>query len=192
GSASRSASCTPGSTSSPSCREFVRQNFCCAMIGLAVVSDVSRKVATPGGTVAAISRMRSSGIGPGPLGIRDTRPIAEAPIRTARAASCSVAMQQIFTRVEARNISSALAVTMYGNCIQNYGRAARALRFGTSTSNARGHMLMRHARTLLSLTAVVALAACTDNSITDPFNDAAGTYQLTVYAGKSITGNFII
>jgi len=51
---------------------------------------------------------------------------------------------------------------------------------------------MRHARTLLSLTAVVALAACTDNSITDPFNDAAGTYQLTVYAGKSMPANFII
>ena len=53
-------------------------------------------------------------------------------------------------------------------------------------------MLTRHARKLLSLTAVVALAACTDNSITDPFSQAAGTYQLTVYAGKSIPANYVI
>jgi hypothetical protein len=53
-------------------------------------------------------------------------------------------------------------------------------------------MLTRHAKKLLSLTAVVALAACTDNSITDPFNQAAGTYQLTVYAGKSMPATFVI
>lgn len=51
---------------------------------------------------------------------------------------------------------------------------------------------MRHTKKLLSLTAVVLLAACTDNSITNPVNDAAGTYQLTVYAGKSIPANYVI
>jgi hypothetical protein len=51
---------------------------------------------------------------------------------------------------------------------------------------------MRHTQKLLSLTAVVLLAACTDNSITNPINDAAGTYQLTVYAGKTIPANYII
>ena len=51
---------------------------------------------------------------------------------------------------------------------------------------------MRHTKKLLGLTAVVLLGACTDNGITNPFNDAAGTYQLTVYAGKSIPANYVI
>lgn len=51
---------------------------------------------------------------------------------------------------------------------------------------------MRHTKKLLGLTAVMALAACTDNGITNPINDAAGTYQLTVYAGKSIPANYVI
>jgi hypothetical protein len=80
------------------------------MIGSAVVSQVSRKVATEGGTVSAISLMRDSEMGPGPLGIRDTRPIADAPISTARAASSSDAMQQILTLGRTDS--------MYGNCIQ--------------------------------------------------------------------------
>src|ERR1700694_3167440 len=98
------------------------------MIGSAVVSQVSRKVATPGGTVRAMSRMRDSAMGPGPLGIRDTRPMAEAPLRTARAASASAAMQQILTRGGTRNISYPLVDTIYGNWIQFFGRAARIWR----------------------------------------------------------------
>jgi len=69
------------------------------MIGGAVVSHVNRNVATAGGTLSAISRINDSGIGPGPLGIRDTSPIADAPWRTASAASAREEMQQIFTRV---------------------------------------------------------------------------------------------
>ncbi|MEO8579726.1 MAG: hypothetical protein ABI469_05715 [Gemmatimonadales bacterium] len=50
---------------------------------------------------------------------------------------------------------------------------------------------MRHTKRLLSLTAVMVLAACTDN-ITNPRADAAGTYTLTVYAGKSIPAHFVV
>src|SRR6266550_2889459 len=117
GSASRSAACTPGSTSSTSCKVLVPQYRCCAMIGSTVVSQVRRNVATPGGTVYAISRMRDSGMGPGPLGIRDTRPMADAPIRTASAASSSEAMQQTLTRGGTGNISRLVVETTYGYCI---------------------------------------------------------------------------
>ncbi len=88
--------------------------------------------ATVGGTVAAISRMRRSEMGPGPLGIRETRPMADAPIRTARAASASDAMQQTLTRVVTGNISGPLVDTMYGNCIQFYRGGARLQRLRTS------------------------------------------------------------
>lgn len=55
-------------------------------------------------------------------------------------------------------------------------------------------MLTRKSRLVLSLTAAVPLlfAACTDNTLTNPFNEAAGTYQLTVYAGASIPANYTI
>ena len=46
------------------------------MIEAASCKQVSRNELTPGGTVAAISAIKSSGIGPGPLGIADTKPIA--------------------------------------------------------------------------------------------------------------------
>src|SRR5215208_5463087 len=59
---------------------------------------VSRNELTPGGTVAAISAIKLSGIGPGPLGIADTSPIAEAPASIAIHASSILAIQQIFTR----------------------------------------------------------------------------------------------
>lgn len=51
---------------------------------------------------------------------------------------------------------------------------------------------MRHTQRLLSLTAVILLAACTDNSISNPFQNAAGTYNLTVYAGRSIPATYNI
>jgi hypothetical protein len=81
----------------------------------------------PGGTVHAISRIRDSGIGPGPLGIRDTRPMADAPIRTASAASATEAMQQTLTRIgigNSGNITEPSVDTMYGNCIQLCGPRA--------------------------------------------------------------------
>lgn len=55
-------------------------------------------------------------------------------------------------------------------------------------------MLTRKSRLLLSLTAATPLlfAACTDNTLTNPLNDAAGTYQLTVYAGSSIPASYTI
>ncbi len=51
---------------------------------------------------------------------------------------------------------------------------------------------MRQSKQLLSVVAVLLIAACTDNSITNPLADAAGTYQLTVYAGRSIPATYII
>jgi hypothetical protein len=54
-------------------------------------------------------------------------------------------------------------------------------------------MLTRKARLLLSLTAAPLLfAACTDNTLTNPMNDAAGTYQLTVYDGRTIPATYTI
>ena len=59
---------------------------------------VSRNELTPGGIVAAISAIRVSGIGPGPLGIAETRPTADAPCSIASHASSTLAIQQIFIR----------------------------------------------------------------------------------------------
>jgi hypothetical protein len=50
-----------------------------------------------GGT-AAIFAISSSPITPGPLGMCETRPSADAPQSMARAASSTLAMQQIFIR----------------------------------------------------------------------------------------------
>jgi hypothetical protein len=69
------------------------------MISAESVRLVRRKVATGGGTVTAISVMRTSEMTPAPLGISETRPSADAPRRTARHASSIELMQQIFTRV---------------------------------------------------------------------------------------------
>jgi len=55
-------------------------------------------------------------------------------------------------------------------------------------------MLTKKSRLLLTLTAATPLlfAACTDNGIFNPLNNASGTYQLTVYAGKTIPATFTI
>jgi hypothetical protein len=56
-------------------------------------------------------------------------------------------------------------------------------------------MLTKKSRLLLTLTAATPLlfaAACTDNGIFNPLNDASGTYQLTIYAGKSVPASFTI
>ena len=74
-------------------------------------------------------------------------------------------------------------------------RAVRAGRLRFLTSNARGTMLTRKAKLFLSLTAAAPLlfaAACTDNGIFNPLADAAGTYQLTVYAGKTLPAHYVI
>jgi hypothetical protein len=68
--------------------------------------QVRRNVATPGGTDAAISAIASSEITPGPLGIADTSPTAEAPYRMAMAASATLLMQQILTRGFTRTLSN--------------------------------------------------------------------------------------
>src|ERR1051326_3764648 len=68
------------------------------MMASASCKHVSRNELTAGGIVAAISAIRLSGIGPGPLGIADTNPIADAPASIAIHASSTLAIQQIFTR----------------------------------------------------------------------------------------------
>lgn len=50
---------------------------------------------------------------------------------------------------------------------------------------------MRHSKKLLGLAAVLLVAAC-DSGITDPFSEATGTYQLTVYAGRSVPATYTI
>jgi hypothetical protein len=68
------------------------------MIEAASCKHVRRNELTPGGIVAAISTINASGIGPGPLGIADTSPTADAPASIAIHASSTLAIQQIFTR----------------------------------------------------------------------------------------------
>jgi len=55
-------------------------------------------------------------------------------------------------------------------------------------------MLTKKSRLFLGLTAAAPLlfAACTDNSIFNPMADAAGTYQLTVYAGRTPPATYTI
>jgi hypothetical protein len=55
-------------------------------------------------------------------------------------------------------------------------------------------MLTKKSRLLLTLSAATPLlfAACTDNGIFNPLSNAAGTYQLTVYAGKTMPATFTI
>jgi hypothetical protein len=55
-------------------------------------------------------------------------------------------------------------------------------------------MLTKKSRLFLGLTVATPLlfAACTDNGIFNPMSDAAGDYQLTVYAGKSLVAHYQI
>ena len=54
-------------------------------------------------------------------------------------------------------------------------------------------MLTRKSRLLLTLaTAPLLVVACTDNTGVNPLNDAAGTYQLTVYDGRTIPATYTI
>lgn len=55
-------------------------------------------------------------------------------------------------------------------------------------------MLTRKAKLLLSVTAATPLlfAACTDNTLTNPYEEVVGTYQLTVYAGRSVPATYTI
>jgi hypothetical protein len=55
-------------------------------------------------------------------------------------------------------------------------------------------MLTKKSSLLLGLTAAAPLlfAACTDNSILNPMANAAGTYQLTVYAGRTPPATYTI
>ena len=51
---------------------------------------------------------------------------------------------------------------------------------------------MRQTKTLLSFIAVMLIAACTDNSLTNTYSAAAGTYQLTVYDGRQPPASYPI
>ena len=66
---------------------------CWAMMASALRSLVSRNVAIGGGTVAAIRAMIASEMTPGPLGMAEMRPRAEAPLAMAIAASAGDLMQ---------------------------------------------------------------------------------------------------
>ena len=51
---------------------------------------------------------------------------------------------------------------------------------------------MRQSKRLLSLIGILLIAACTDNGIFNPLNNAAGNYTLTVYAGKTLPATYTI
>src|SRR6266571_1275891 len=67
------------------------------MMASAECSLVRRKVAIGGGTASVIRAIASSEMTPGPLGMAETRPNAEAPQAIASAASAGDLMQQILT-----------------------------------------------------------------------------------------------
>ena len=75
----------------------MRQRRCCAMMASGACSLVRRNVAIGGGIVMAILAIASSEMTPGPLGIAETKPMAEAPQAIASAASEGDLMQQILT-----------------------------------------------------------------------------------------------
>ena len=50
---------------------------------------------------------------------------------------------------------------------------------------------MRHSRKLLGLAAVLLFAAC-DSGITNPLQEASGSYALTVYAGRAVPATYTI
>src|SRR5437764_12927783 len=77
--------------------QLVRQARCCATIPATSCLEVSRNVAMGGGTEAAMLVISASAITPGPLGMCETNPTADAPNSIANAASSTLAMQQIFT-----------------------------------------------------------------------------------------------
>src|SRR2546425_577102 len=76
---------------------LVRQRRCCAMMSGTVRLLVNRNVGMGGGTDAAISAMSSSEITPGPLGILETSPRAEAPAEMPPCPSAALWMQQTLT-----------------------------------------------------------------------------------------------
>jgi hypothetical protein len=49
---------------------------------------------------------------------------------------------------------------------------------------------MRQTKRALSVIAVMLVAACTDNSINSPYRDVAGTYQLTVFSGRTLPATY--
>ena len=53
-------------------------------------------------------------------------------------------------------------------------------------------MLKGKVRRLVAISAAapLLLASCSETGILDPFDDAAGTYQLTVFAGRSVPATF--
>jgi len=55
-------------------------------------------------------------------------------------------------------------------------------------------MRTRKARLLLSLTAAIPMlfAACSDDALTNPLSEYAGTYQLTVHAGRSMPVTYVV
>src|SRR5438477_3926714 len=88
----------PDVTQSQSCTQFVQHRRCWAMIESISCLLVRRNVAMGGGTVAAISAICSSLMTPGPLGMAETNPSADAPAAMAMRASSTELMQQTFTR----------------------------------------------------------------------------------------------
>src|SRR5439155_6488656 len=98
GSAARRSAWAPPASRSQSCSVPTPRRRCWATIEAASRRQVSRNAETGGGTAAAMTAIVSSGITPGPLGMSETRPTAEAPARIAARASATLWMQHSLTR----------------------------------------------------------------------------------------------
>src|SRR3982750_3792400 len=78
--------------------------------------DVSSTVAARAPTCRTMVVISDSGIGPGPLGMADTRPSMSAPAPIARSASSVVAMQHTFTRRTPSRVRSSAARASAATC----------------------------------------------------------------------------
>ena len=107
GMARRSSAWAPAGSSSTSWSVRAFTSRFCSTSSSTVWSGVSRNASIPGGTSAAISAAFSFEIGPGPLGIGETSPTADAPASIAIQTSSIDFMQQTFTRVWAGGFTTA-------------------------------------------------------------------------------------
>ena len=91
-------------------------------------------MATAGGADAATAAIVSSSMTPGPLGISDTSPSADAPAPTARRASSTSRMQQILTR-------TAAAMGLSARARAAAGQRAHVIGEGLVVQGAGAHLL---------------------------------------------------
>lgn len=121
------------------------------MIAVADTSEVSKTAETPTGVRFDTDAIKVSSITPGPLGIADTSPIADAPAPIAMSASSWDEMQQIFTRTTNSVVLSGMTLGAGHSsmpdaftCHRANTRKRRCVPTGTTSGLGISNSLMRH------------------------------------------------